>query len=100
MINRRNMLQGMAAGVGAAFGSALLPGIVRAAASTSGHLHREITSGAGHDAVYVSQVAPTAMIFIPCQGGISHNEIEHAQPEHVAAGASVLLDAVLTRDQG
>jgi N-carbamoyl-L-amino-acid hydrolase len=72
---------------------------VRTAAKHSAHPHREITSGAGHDAVYVSRVAPTAMIFIPCRGGISHNEIEYAQPEHVAAGASALLDAVLVRDQ-
>ncbi|MCH7601049.1 MAG: M20/M25/M40 family metallo-hydrolase [Myxococcales bacterium] len=72
---------------------------VRTAVQANGQPHREITSGAGHDAVYVSRVAPTAMIFIPCKGGISHNEIESAEPEHVAAGASVLLDAVLARDQ-
>ena len=52
-------------------------------------------SGAGHDAVYLSRVAPTAMIFVPCEGGISHNEIENARPEDLAAGCSVLLRAVL-----
>jgi beta-ureidopropionase / N-carbamoyl-L-amino-acid hydrolase len=72
---------------------------VRASAVRGGHSFREITSGAGHDAVYVSRVAPTAMIFIPCKDGISHNEIESATPEHVGAGASVLLDAVLIRDR-
>jgi N-carbamoyl-L-amino-acid hydrolase len=72
---------------------------VRSAARASEQAHREIISGAGHDAVYLSRVTPTAMIFIPCKEGISHNEIEHAEPEHVAAGASVLLDAVLARDR-
>jgi N-carbamoyl-L-amino-acid hydrolase len=71
---------------------------VRESAKKSGHPFREITSGAGHDAVYVSRVAPTAMIFIPCKDGISHNEIESATPEHVGVGASVLLEAVLLRD--
>jgi len=72
---------------------------VRESAKKSGHPSREITSGAGHDAVYVSRIAPTAMIFIPCKDGISHNEIESATPEHVGVGASVLLEAVLLRDR-
>jgi N-carbamoyl-L-amino-acid hydrolase len=72
---------------------------VRESAKKSGHPLREITSGAGHDAVYVSRVAPTAMIFIPCKDGISHNENESATPEHVGVGASVLLEAVLLRDR-
>jgi N-carbamoyl-L-amino-acid hydrolase len=72
---------------------------VRESAEKSGHPLREITSGAGHDAVYVSRIAPTAMIFIPCKDGISHNEIESATPEHVGVGASVLLEAVLLRDR-
>ena len=70
---------------------------VRAAANAFGYPHREIVSGAGHDAVYVARVAPTAMIFIPCKDGISHNELEDARPEHVEAGANVLLHAVLAR---
>ncbi len=69
------------------------------AARQSEHSCMDITSGAGHDAVYVSRVAPTAMIFIPCKDGLSHNETESAQPEHVGAGASVLLQAVLERDR-
>jgi N-carbamoyl-L-amino-acid hydrolase len=72
---------------------------VRESALAGEHPLREITSGAGHDAVYVSRVAPAAMIFIPCKDGISHNETESAEPAHVSAGASVLLGAVLSRDQ-
>lgn len=68
---------------------------VRAAASALGLPHRDIVSGAGHDAVYVARVAPTAMIFIPCEGGISHNEIESATPADLAAGCNVLLHAAL-----
>ena len=72
---------------------------VRESAKQGGHPLQEITSGAGHDAVYVSRVAPTAMIFIPCKDGISHNEIESATPEHVGAGTSVLLEAIRLRDR-
>jgi N-carbamoyl-L-amino-acid hydrolase len=68
---------------------------VRQAASALGYSHRDIVSGAGHDAVYVARVAPTAMIFIPCEGGISHNEIESATPADLAAGCNVLLHAAL-----
>ncbi len=70
---------------------------VRAGAGTLGYRHMDIVSGAGHDAVYVAGVAPTAMIFVPCEGGISHNEIENATPEDLAAGCNVLLQAVLTK---
>ena len=65
------------------------------AAQRLGYPARPIVSGAGHDAVYMSYLAPTGMIFIPCKDGISHNEIEYASPEHVAAGANVLLHAML-----
>ena len=74
-----------------------LVGAVRDAAQALGLPHRDIVSGAGHDAVYLSRVAPTAMIFIPCEGGISHNEIESATQEDLAAGCNVLLHAVLAR---
>ena len=70
---------------------------VRSAAAMLGDPHREIVSGAAHDAVYLSRVAPTAMIFVPCKDGISHNEIEDARPEHLEAGCNVLLHAVLAR---
>ena len=56
---------------------------------------KEMVSGAGHDAVYVSKVSPTSMIFIPCKDGLSHNELESAKKEDVIAGANVLLHAVL-----
>jgi beta-ureidopropionase / N-carbamoyl-L-amino-acid hydrolase len=68
---------------------------VRAAAAALGHAHRDIVSGAGHDAVSVSRVAPAAMVFVPCAGGISHNEIESATPADLAAGCNVLLHAAL-----
>jgi len=67
---------------------------VRSAAAALGLSCRDIVSGAAHDAVYINRVAPTAMIFIPCEGGLSHNELENTRPEHVAAGASVLLNVV------
>ncbi|MDH4095025.1 MAG: Zn-dependent hydrolase [Betaproteobacteria bacterium] len=76
------------------FDPAMVAG-VRAAAAALGLSHRDIVSGAGHDAVYVARVAPTAMIFIPCEGGISHNEIESATPADLAAGCNVLLHAAL-----
>jgi N-carbamoyl-L-amino-acid hydrolase len=70
---------------------------VQRAAEALGLSHRRIVSGAAHDAVYLSRVAPTSMIFVPCKDGISHNEIEDAQPAHLEAGANVLLHAVLAR---
>ena len=70
---------------------------VQNAANSLGLDSRKITSGAGHDAVYVSRVAPTAMIFIPCEDGISHNEIEEAPPSALAAGCDVLLNAMISR---
>jgi N-carbamoyl-L-amino-acid hydrolase len=72
---------------------------VRTAAALSGFSAREIVSGAGHDATYVSRVAPTSMIFVPCKGGISHNEAEFSSKEQCAAGAQVLLQAVLDYDR-
>jgi len=73
---------------------------VRRAAALSGFSAREIVSGAGHDAAYVSRVAPTAMIFVPCLNGVSHNEAEFTSKEQCAAGAQVLLQAVLDYDRG
>jgi N-carbamoyl-L-amino-acid hydrolase len=68
---------------------------VRAGAKRLGLSCMDIVSGAGHDAVYVARRAPTAMIFVPCKDGVSHNEIEDARPEHLTAGADVLLHAML-----
>jgi N-carbamoyl-L-amino-acid hydrolase len=70
---------------------------VRTATRALGYPHRDMVSGAGHDAIYIARVAPTSMIFVPCKDGISHNEIEDARPEHLEAGANVLLHAVLAR---
>jgi N-carbamoyl-L-amino-acid hydrolase len=72
---------------------------VRRAAAKAGFATRDIVSGAGHDAVYASRVAPTTMIFVPCHEGISHNEAESTTLEQCAAGAQVLLDAVLEYDR-
>ena len=68
---------------------------VRNAAESLGYSHRDIVSGAGHDACQMSHIAPTGMIFIPCEGGLSHDEAENTTPEQVAAGADVLLNAVV-----
>jgi N-carbamoyl-L-amino-acid hydrolase len=70
---------------------------VRAGARAGDYRSLEIVSGAGHDAVYIARVAPTAMIFVPCKDGISHNEIEDAKPDDLAAGCNVLLHAMLAR---
>lgn len=70
---------------------------VRSGAARGGYSHRDIVSGAGHDAVYMARVAPAAMIFVPCEDGISHNEIENATPGDLAAGCDVLLHAMLER---
>ncbi len=70
---------------------------VRAAAERLGTAHRDIYSGAGHDACNLALVAPTAMIFVPCEGGISHNEAENAKPADLAAGCEVLLQVMVAR---
>ncbi|MBJ9755172.1 Zn-dependent hydrolase [Burkholderia cepacia] len=72
---------------------------VRDAARALGLPHMDIVSGAGHDACYVARVAPTGMIFVPCVDGLSHNEAEAITPEWAAAGADVLLRAVLRSAQ-
>jgi N-carbamoyl-L-amino-acid hydrolase len=68
---------------------------VRRAAEEGGHSWREMISGPGHDSFYTARHVPTSMIFVPCRDGLSHNEEEWAEPEHLAAGADVLLRAVL-----
>ncbi|MEM9684170.1 MAG: Zn-dependent hydrolase [Pseudomonadota bacterium] len=70
---------------------------VRQGADRFGFSHRDIVSGAGHDAVYVAKIAPAGMIFVPCEDGISHNEIENATPDDLAAGCQVLLHAMLEK---
>ena len=71
--------------------------LIREAADMLGVGHRDILSQAGHDAYYVSRIAPTAMIFTPCRDGISHNEAEHAELDYTVPGVNVLLHAVLRR---
>ena len=68
---------------------------VRKAVDRTGVQAMEIVSGAGHDAVYISRVAPTAMIFVPCADGLSHNELESAEKGDLIDGCNVLLHAVL-----
>ncbi|MFS2016367.1 Zn-dependent hydrolase [Massilia sp. CT11-108] len=70
---------------------------VRAATERLGYSTMDVVSGAGHDAIYVARLAPAGMIFVPCRDGISHNEIEDAQPGHLEAGCNVLLHAMLER---
>ena len=60
-----------------------------------GCAYRMLSSGAGHDAIPVSQVVPTAMLFVPSKGGLSHNEAEYTSPEELAAGCEVMLGAAL-----
>ena len=71
--------------------------LVREATERLGLSARDIVSGAGHDATYVAQHVPTAMIFTPCRDGLSHNEAEHIEPDQAEAGCQVLFEAVLAR---
>jgi len=68
---------------------------VRDAADRLGYSHRNIVSGAGHDACWINRVAPTAMVMCPCVDGLSHNEAEEITREWAAAGADVLFHAVV-----
>jgi len=70
---------------------------VQKAADLLNYSNKQMVSGAGHDSVYVSRVAPTSMIFIPCEDGLSHNEAENVKKEDVEAGCNVLLHAILDR---
>lgn len=70
---------------------------IRDAASRLDIAHMDIYSGAGHDACNLARYAPTGMIFVPCERGISHNEKENARPQDLAAGCNVLLHVMLER---
>ncbi|MDJ0778447.1 MAG: Zn-dependent hydrolase [Gammaproteobacteria bacterium] len=72
---------------------------VESAAGDLGYRHQQIVSGAGHDACQVCEVVPTSMIFVPCAGGLSHNEAESAEPADLEAGCNVLLRAMLALAQ-
>ncbi len=71
--------------------TAMIAGVAR----RLGHSCRTMTSGAGHDAQMLARICPTAMVFVPSVKGISHNPAEHTAPEHLAAGADVLLHSLL-----
>jgi N-carbamoyl-L-amino-acid hydrolase len=68
---------------------------IEAASRDLGYGNRRITSGAGHDACNLASVVPSAMIFVPCKDGLSHNELEDATQADCTAGANVLLHTVL-----
>ncbi len=70
-------------------------GAVRRAAERLGYSHRDIVSGAGHDACWINRVAPTAMVMCPCVDGLSHNEAEEITPDWAEKGANVLFHAVV-----
>jgi N-carbamoyl-L-amino-acid hydrolase len=72
---------------------------VRSGAAAAGLPARDIISGAGHDAAYIARIAPTSMIFVPSAGGLSHNEAESTTATECAAGAQVLLNAILAYDR-
>jgi beta-ureidopropionase / N-carbamoyl-L-amino-acid hydrolase len=72
---------------------------VRDGTAQAGYASRDMASGAGHDAAYINRVAPTTMIFVPCLGGISHNEAESTTLDECGAGTQVLLNAVLAHDK-
>ena len=69
--------------------------VVRGAAERLGYSHRDIVSGAGHDACWINRLYPTVMVMCPCVGGLSHNEAEEISPAWAAAGTDVLLHACL-----
>ena len=71
--------------------------VVRDTANSLGYSNMDMLSGAGHDAMNVAQVVPTAMLFVPCKDGLSHNEAESATPEDLAAGARTLMHVLLAR---
>jgi N-carbamoyl-L-amino-acid hydrolase len=70
-------------------------GAVERAASAHGLPCRRMVSRAYHDSLFMARVAPTAMVFIPCRGGVSHRPDEYAAPEAIAAGSLVLAEALL-----
>ena len=74
-----------------------LANAIEASAQRLGFSHRRMTSGAGHDAQMIARIAPAAMIFVPSQGGISHNPREHTDDQQLIQGAQVLLDVVSRR---
>jgi N-carbamoyl-L-amino-acid hydrolase len=79
---------------GAAFSPDMVK-IVEAAVSSLRLPHKQMISGAFHDALFLARVAPAAMIFVPCRDGLSHNEAEYVEPAYAVTGARVLLHATI-----
>ena len=79
---------------GAAF-SANMVKIIGDAVNSLRLSHKQMISGAFHDALFIARVAPAAMIFVPCRDGLSHNEAEYVEPADAITGARVLLQAAI-----
>ena len=73
--------------------------LLKAGADTLGLSSIDIASGAGHDTAFLSQIAPAAMVFIPCKAGLSHCPEEWSEPGEVATGTAVILEALLAFDR-
>lgn len=74
-------------------------GLIESSSVRLGYKYMKMISGAGHDAMNIATKYPTAMVFVPCKDGISHNETEYATPQDLAAGTNVLLNAMIARDK-
>jgi N-carbamoyl-L-amino-acid hydrolase len=81
---------------GAMFDADMIAGL-RQHADALGYSTRDLPSQAGHDAYFLARVCPAAMIFTPCQGGITHNNHENASREDLAPGLNVLLHSAVAR---
>jgi N-carbamoyl-L-amino-acid hydrolase len=81
------------------FGEQVPAAIIRSA-EARGYAWRHIFSGAGHDARHMDSHCPSGMVFVPCEGGISHNEAENARPEDIAAGTQVISDTMFDLANG
>ena len=68
---------------------------IRNSAKKFGYSHKDIVSGAGHDACWINTVAPSAMIMCPCVDGLSHNEAEEIKPEWASSSTNVMLHAAI-----
>lgn len=73
--------------------------LTREAAGALGYTTMDLLTEAGHDAMHVADYLPTAMIFTPCEGGLSHNEAENVTVADIEPGVNVLLRSVLGRAQ-
>src|SRR6185437_16067991 len=72
-----------------------VPDLIEETAAALDYRRMRILSGAGHDAMHLAKICPTGMIFVPCEKGVSHAEIENATPADLAAGARVLAAAMV-----